>query len=73
MAETSGRRIPTWAAFLAGMAAALLLALAWMGWSQTRGAGRDLDLQLGPAVPELPMPSLPDAPRLPDAPLPVPR
>lgn len=73
MAQTSGRRLPTWLAFLAGVALALLLALAWTAWSRLRDAGREMDVRVGPAVPELPSPRLPDAPRIPDAPLPMPK
>ncbi|WP_374468673.1 hypothetical protein [Phenylobacterium sp.] len=73
MAQTQRGRIPTWAAFTAGLAVALLLALAWTGWSRTRGAAGEVDLRIGPAVPDLPAPRMPDAPRLPDAPIPVPK
>ncbi|HEY8616234.1 hypothetical protein [Phenylobacterium sp.] len=73
MAETQRGRLPTWAAVLVGAAAALLLVALWTGWSRTRGAARNLDVRMAPAMPELPRPTLPDAPRLPDAPLPTPK
>lgn len=73
MAETSGRRTPTWVAFLAGVVVAMLLALVWTAWSRWRDAGREMNVRVAPAVPELPAPRLPDAPRIPDAPLPMPK
>ena len=74
MAETHRARTPTWAAFLAGAAVALLLALAWIGWTRMQGAAREVDLRVvAPATPHLPAPTLPDAPRIPDAPVPRPK
>ncbi|MET0274780.1 MAG: hypothetical protein ABW360_17475 [Phenylobacterium sp.] len=65
------RRLSPWIAFALGALVALVVVLAWMGWSRSRGAAPDLAI----AVPEaqLPIPKLPDAPRIPDAPVPTPR
>jgi hypothetical protein len=72
MAETSPRRISPLVAFVIGVVVALLLAFAWMGWTRTQGAAHDLDIAV-PRGPDLPIPKLPDAPRIPDAPVPSPR
>lgn len=69
------RGTPSWIAFAAGAVAMLALALMVWLWQ-----GRDEGVELArtaaaaaDAVPDLRRPSLPDAPRLPDAPIPVPK
>lgn len=77
MAHTSESRSRTWVAFLAGAVAMLAIVLLWLAWSRTdaamRGAFR-ADMAL-PERPELPLPNAPppEGPRLPRAPLPIPK
>jgi hypothetical protein len=64
----------SWAAFAAGAVVMLVLALLWAAWS-SREAGEGL-LRAAAHVagrPDLPIPRLPDTPRLPPAPSPAPR
>lgn len=71
----SERSSSLWIAFAAGAVAMLALALLWFAWQ-----GRDDAARLGRAaiaaaraLPELRRPHLPDAPRIPDAPVPHPK
>lgn len=76
MARTSDHRPNPWAAFAAGAVAMLALALIWAAWFGGRMAtGSLLDTAAGVAArtPHLPIPRLPQAPRLPDAPTPMPK
>lgn len=74
MSDAPRRRRFSWVAFTAGAVAMLALALAWSAWRKHEGA---VDvLRAATAVvdaPELPAPSLPDTPRLPDVPIPRPK
>jgi hypothetical protein len=69
------RGTPSWIAFAAGAVAMLALALLVWAW-QGRDDGVDLARTAAAAtqaIPDLKPPSLPDAPRIPDAPLPIPK
>jgi len=75
LARASDRNIRPWAAFLAGAAAMLALALVWAAWSAREPVGHAARLAAAVAghAPRLPIPRLPDAPRLPAAPTPTPK
>lgn len=73
MGETSPRRTPPWVAFLAGVVATLAVVLAWWALSLGRRAGEVKISAPAPALGDLPRPTPPDAPRLPDGPIPKPR
>ena len=69
------RGTPSWIAFAAGAVAMLAVALLVWLWR-----GRDYGAELvrtaaaaADVVPDIRRPALPDAPRMPDAPLPVPK
>lgn len=69
------RRASSWIAFAAGAVAMLAIALLVWLW-QARNDGVRLmraTTMAADVVPEIRPPSLPDAPRLPDAPIPVPK
>jgi hypothetical protein len=73
MAETSPRRTSSWIALAAGALVVILAVLIWVAWS---GANRMTDavrLTVPARIPSVPIPTLPDAPRIPDAPVPTPR
>jgi hypothetical protein len=64
-----------WIAFTSWAVAMLVLMLAWSAWRNRDVAGealRDAASVVG-AVPDVTRPTLPDAPRLPDAPIPRPK
>lgn len=69
------RRTSPWIAFLAGAVAMLALALAWYAWRGGEDAGRAADAAVRAAdgLPAIERPRLPDAPRIPDVPIPVPK
>ena len=63
-----------WIAFAAGAVAMLVLVLAWFAW-QVRDEAALLAKATGAAVRSIPLqsPRLPEAPRIPDNPVPQPR
>jgi uncharacterized membrane protein YqjE len=64
-----------WIAFAAGAVAVLALALVFYAW-QLRHAARDVArtaVAATKALPELERPTLPEAPRMPDVPVPRPK
>jgi|GEM_PF-2781948 len=69
------RRSSPWIAFVAGMVAMLALALIWYASKGQDDAGKAAEaaLQAADGVPVLRPPRLPEAPRLPDAPIPIPK
>lgn len=73
--DRTDRRTAPWMAFCAGAVAMLALALAWAAFSQRDAAERAarMALQAADAVPALAPPRLPDAPRIPNAPVPRPQ
>lgn len=75
MSEAPKRRGTSWIAFLGGAAAMLVVVLAWSAWRNREVAGDALRgaASVVEAVPDVTKPSLPDAPRLPDAPIPLPK
>lgn len=75
MAEARPRRRISWIAFTAGAVTMLALALVWSAWRQRHDAAEALRgaAAVVEAVPDAPIPSIPEAPRLPDAPLPKPK
>ncbi|MEW5684180.1 MAG: hypothetical protein AB1942_04610 [Pseudomonadota bacterium] len=69
------RQTSPWIAFVAGAVAMLAVALLAWAWMQ-RQAGLDLArtvVDAADVAPDLSLPPMPDAPRLPDAPVPQPR
>ncbi len=75
MSEPPRRRRFSWITFVGGAAAMLLVGVLWSAWRHRdvaddalRGAAAVVE-----AVPDLTKPTLPDAPRLPDAPIPLPK
>ena len=68
------RRSSPWIAFIAGMVVMLALALIWFAWQGRHGAGdaAEAALRASEGVKIAP-PRIPEAPRLPDAPIPVPK
>lgn len=72
MAERPRRSSGAVVGFVAGAVAMLVAVLLWSAWNRTRESGR-LELNVAPAVPDLPAPRLPEAPRIPDAPTPRPK
>jgi hypothetical protein len=73
MAETSRRRASPWVAFTAGAVAMLALVLAWTAWHRGREAVGRLDVTVSPDLSRLNPPRIPDAPKIPDLPVPKPR
>lgn len=69
------RRTSPWIAFAAGAVAMLALALVWWLWQGRDDAARAVSTASGTVdiVPEIGPPQIPDAPRIPDAPVPRPR
>lgn len=72
MANTSPRPNNPWIAFAAGVVATLAVVLVWWLITVSRNVGDDVKL-VAPAPGELPLPRLPDGPKLPDAPTPTPQ
>ena len=61
------------AGFFAGVVTVVVIVLIWSAWSRSRDVAR-MDLsRVAPAAPELPAPRPPDAPLIPDAPVPTPK
>jgi hypothetical protein len=75
VARTVERRTSPWIAFAAGAVAMLALALAYAAWESRDTAQGLVRAAAGAAqaLPEVPRPTMPDAPRLPDAPTPIPK
>jgi hypothetical protein len=75
LSEARPRRRISWLAFTAGAVTMLALVLAWTAWRQRDAAGDALRgaAAVVEAVPDVPTPTIPEAPRLPDAPLPKPK
>ena len=72
MPQLSERRGHPLAALLAGAAVVLAVALICLAWSRSERAAQGVKLSLRDAAPTLPhLP--PQGPRLPDAPIPMPR
>ena len=69
------RRTSPWITFAAGAVALLALALVWWLWQGRDDAGEALRSasEAADVVPEIGPPQIPDAPRIPDAPVPRPR
>lgn len=68
------RRISPWIAFAAGAVAMLAVALLWYAWQGRDDAGRAAEAAIRAAeLPRIKPPRLPDAPRIPDTPVPAPK
>ncbi len=69
------RRTAPWLAFFAGAVAMLAVALGWAAFSQRDEAAQAVRLaaEAADAVPALAPPRLPEAPRIPDMPVPRPQ
>jgi hypothetical protein len=69
------RTAPHWVAFLAGAVAMLAVALAWAAFSQRDEASKAVRLaaEAADAMPAVVPPRLPEAPRIPDTPVPRPQ
>jgi hypothetical protein len=73
MTETPRHWTNPWVAFSAGAVAMLALLLAWGAWNRLVDAPHRIQVALGPDLPQIPAPRLPEAPRLPAVPVPAPR
>ncbi|MGA0605047.1 hypothetical protein ACO2Q0_03520 [Phenylobacterium sp. VNQ135] len=73
--DRTGRRTAPWVAFFAGAVAMLAVALAWAAFRQRDEASQALRLaaEAVEVAPALQRPRLPDAPRIPDTPVPRPQ
>lgn len=72
----SDHRTRPWVAFLAGAVAMLAVALAWAAFSQRDEASQAVRLAAeaaDEAMPAIAPPRLPEAPRIPDTPVPRPQ
>lgn len=72
MAEISRRPPPAWVPWAIAAAVLVVLGLLWIGWQNANRGALDADIVARPTLPDLP-PRLPDAPRIPDAPVPRPK
>lgn len=69
------RQTPPWIAFAAGAVAMLAVALLAFAWFTRIEAGHAAKAAVAAAkvIPDVAPPRLPEAPRIPDAPLPIPK
>lgn len=73
--DRTGRRTAPWVAFFAGAVAMLAVALGWAAFSQRDEASQAVRLaaEAADVMPAFERPRLPDAPRIPDTPVPRPQ
>jgi hypothetical protein len=69
------RRTSPWIAFVAGAVAMLAVALLWYAWQGTDDASKTASAAIRAAegIPQIKPPRMPEAPRIPDAPIPIPK